>query len=191
MHFFSSAQFNNKTTWAACKRTQHCLSTTPNINWWMLYVASVCTPCWMLQRVVAQSLQRVKLFSQQLLTFLLFPDRQTIAQQCWIRLHSSSNIVGVTHTHYAWFTKTYGLYLSHDALQVPTWLELLHPFAHHCQHVRNNSQHCWRNNGGSCCVHLHTALSLFSSISGLETFFQFQTFPTSDLLTILLVALSS
>ena len=122
MHFFSSAQFNNKTTWAACKRTQHCLSTTPNINWWMLYVASVCTPCWMLQRVVAQSLQRVKLFSQQLLTFLLFPDRQTIAQQCWIRLHSSSNIVGVTHTHYAWFTKTYGLYLSHDALQVPTLL---------------------------------------------------------------------
>ena len=88
----------------------------------MLYVASVCTPCWMLQRVVAQSLQRVKLFSQQLLTFLLFPDRQTIAQQCWIRLHSSSNIVGVTHAHYAWFTKTYGLYPSHDALQVPTLL---------------------------------------------------------------------
>ena len=23
------------------------------------------------------------------------------------------------------------------------WPELLHPFAHHCQHARNNSQQCW------------------------------------------------
>ena len=38
------------------------------------------------------------------------------------RLHSSSNIVGATHVHYAWFTKTYWLYPSHDALQVPTLL---------------------------------------------------------------------
>ena len=37
--------------------------------------------------------------------------------------------------------------------------ELLHPFAHHCQHVRNNSQHCGRNNARSCCVRLHTALA--------------------------------
>ena len=33
-----------------------------------------------------------------------------------------------------------------------TWWELLHPFAHHCQHARNNFQHCWRNNVGGCCV---------------------------------------
>ena len=78
--------------------------------------------CLMLLRVVAQSLQLVKLFSQQLPTFLLFPDRRTVAQQCWIRLQSFSNIVGATHTHYAWFTKTYGLYPSHNALQVPTLL---------------------------------------------------------------------
>ena len=78
--------------------------------------------CWMLLRVVAQSLKPVKLFSQQLPTFLLFRDRRSVAQQCWIRLHSSSNIVGATHAHYAWFTKTYGLYPSHDALQVPTLL---------------------------------------------------------------------
>ena len=37
--------------------------------------------------------------------------------------------------------------------------ELLHSFPHHCQHARNNSQHCWRNNVGSCCVRLHAALS--------------------------------
>ena len=67
-------------------------------------------------------LKSVKLFSQQLPTFLLFRDRPSVAQQCWIRLHSSSNIVGATHAHYAWFTKTYGLYPSHDALQVPTLL---------------------------------------------------------------------
>ena len=78
--------------------------------------------CWMLLRVVAQSLKPVKLFSQQLPTFLLFRDRRSVAQQCWIRLHSSSNIVGATHAHYAWFTKTYGLYPSHNALQVPTLL---------------------------------------------------------------------
>ena len=30
--------------------------------------------------------------------------------------------------------------------------ELLHPFAHHCQHAHNNSQHCWR-----CCVRFHAA----------------------------------
>ena len=75
-----------------------------------------------LLRVVARSLKPVKLFSQQLPTFLLFRDRRSVAQQCWIRLHSSSNIVGATHAHYAWITKTYGLYSSHDALQVPTLL---------------------------------------------------------------------
>ena len=37
-------------------------------------------------------------------------------------MHSSSNIVGAAHVHYAWFTKTYGLYPSHDALQVLTLL---------------------------------------------------------------------
>ena len=87
-----------------------------------LHVAFVCTPCCMLLDVVAQSLKPVKLFSQQLSTFLLFCDRRSVAQQCWIRLHGSSNIVGATHAHYAWITKTYGLYSSHDALQVPNLL---------------------------------------------------------------------
>ena len=123
----------------------------------------------------------IPLFRQQLPTFLLFRSE---AQQCWIRLHSTSNIVGVTHAPYACITKTYGLYSSHDALHVPNLLgvvasvctplptrtqqlptllgvvasvctplptctqefptllaqhcwELLHPFAHHCQHARS------------------------------------------------------
>ena len=78
--------------------------------------------CWMLLRVVARSLKLVKRFSQQLPTVLLFRDRRRVAQQCWIRLHNSSNIVGAAHAHYAWFTRTYGLYPSHDALQVPKLL---------------------------------------------------------------------
>ena len=76
----------------------------------------------MLLCVVALSLKPVKLFSQQLPTFLLFRDRRSVAQQCWIRLHSSSNFVGAMHAHYAWITKTYGLYSFHDVLQVPNLL---------------------------------------------------------------------
>ena len=33
--------------------------------------------------------------------------------------------------------------------------ESLRPFAHHCEHGNNNSQHCCPNNAGSCCVRLH------------------------------------
>ena len=56
----------------------------------MLHVASVCTLCYMLLGVVAQSLKPVKLLRQQLPTFLLFLDRRSVAQQCRIRLYSSS-----------------------------------------------------------------------------------------------------
>ena len=109
--------------------------------------------CWMLLIVVAQSLKTVKLFSQQLPTFLLFRDRRGVAQQCWIRLYSSSNIVRATHAHYAWFTKPYGLYPSHDVLQVPTLLGVV---ASVCTPLptwtQNNSQHCCVNNVGRRCV---------------------------------------
>ena len=122
--------------------SQHC---------WMLHVASVCTPCCMLLEVVvvvAQSLKPVKLFIQQLPTFLLFRDRRSVAQQCWIRLHSSSNIVGATYARYTWITKTYRLYSSHDALQVP---DLLGVVASVCTPLPTRTQHlptllaqqCW------------------------------------------------
>ena len=103
----------------------------------MLHVASVCTPCCMLLDVVAQSLKPVKLFNQQLPTFLLFRDRRSVAQQCWIRLRSSSNIVGATHAHYAWFTKTNGCILPTMLCRSQHCWELLHRFAHHCQHARS------------------------------------------------------
>ena len=75
-----------------------------------------------------ESLKPVKLFSRQLPTFLFFRDRRSVAQQCWILLHSSSNIVGATHAHYAWITKTYGLYSSHAALKVPNLLGVVASF---------------------------------------------------------------
>ena len=51
----------------------------------------------------------------------LFCDHRSVAQQYWSRLDSSSNIVGprtcITHG-----LQSYGLYPSHDTLQVPTFL---------------------------------------------------------------------
>ena len=79
------------------------------------------TCCWMLLRVVAQSLKPIKLFSQQLPTFLLFGDRRSVVQHCWIRFQSSSNIVGAKHANYTWFTLV--------GCILPTM---------HCR-----SQHCW------------------------------------------------
>ena len=80
-------------------------------------VACYCT----LFGVVAQSLKPIKHLSQQLSTFLSFRDHQSIAQQCWIHVHSSSNIVGATCTHYRWFTKSYGLYPSLQGARVAQW----------------------------------------------------------------------
>ena len=129
--------------------------------------------CWLLLRVVAQSLKPVKLFSQQLPTFLLLRDRRSVAQQCWIRLHSSSNIVGATHAHYAWITKTYGLYSSHHALQVPNLLGVVasvcRPLPTRTQQLPTllAPQQCWdllrpfarslRSQGSLFCIYLACA----------------------------------
>ena len=53
---------------------------------------------------VAQTLKLLKLFSQQLPSFF-FCSVITHAEhnaQCWISLHSSSNIVGAMHAHHTW-----------------------------------------------------------------------------------------
>ena len=92
----------------------------------------------MLLRVVAESLKPVKLFSQQLPTFLLFRDRRSLVQQCWIRLHSSSNIVGTTHSHYERFTKTYRVvsFPRRTAGSIIVGSSCIR-FAHYCQHARS------------------------------------------------------
>ena len=92
--------------------------------------------------------ETAQLFSQRLPTFLLFRDHRSVVQQCWMRLHSSSNIVGAMHAHYAWFTKTHGLYPSHDALQVLTLLGVVAsvctPLPTHTQQLPTLlHQQCW------------------------------------------------
>ena len=127
--------------------------------------------CLMLLHVVAQSLKSVKLFSQQLPTFLWFRDRRSVAQQCWIRLHSSSNIVGATHAHYAWFTKTCGLYSSHDALQVPTLFGVV---ASVCTTLPTRTQRCWellRRFARSLKVEPRSTSRLSSALSILPLFY--------------------
>ena len=101
--------------------SQHC---------WMLHVASVSTSCCILLDVVGQSLKPVKLFSHQLPTFLLFRDRRSVAQQCWIPLHSSSNIAGATYAHTHGLQRLMGFILPTMHCRSQYCWELLCPFAH-------------------------------------------------------------
>ena len=77
-----------------CKRTQHCWPTIPDIVECYLMcpfthpVACFCV----LLGVVARRLKLVKVLSQQLLTFFLFRDHRSVAQQCCIRLHDSHSL---------------------------------------------------------------------------------------------------
>ena len=90
-HFFSRvfATLNivMRTTWAPCKRTQHC---------WMLHVVFVCKSCCTLLRKV-----KVKLLSQRTTpnTFIPWTPKRT-EKQCWIRLLSYFNIVGAIHAQF-------------------------------------------------------------------------------------------
>ena len=114
--------------------------------------------CWMLLRVL-RSLKPVKLFSQQLPTFRLFRDRRSVAQQCWILLHNSSNnLLGPRMLITRGLQRLMVCILPTMNCRSQTCWELLHPFAHHCQRTRNNSQHCCANNVRSCCARLHAAL---------------------------------
>ena len=63
---------------------------------WMLHVASVCTPYCMLLHVVAVSLRVV---GQSFKPVRLLSQLPYTAEQCWICLHSFSNIVGATHVY--------------------------------------------------------------------------------------------
>ena len=104
-------------------------------HFWMLHVASVCTPNCMLSRVVAQSLKPVKVLSQQLLTFLLLRDRRSMAQQCWIRLPQLFQHCW-SHAH-----------VLHIVCKVLWVVSFGFPW---CTAIPNIA--------GSCCSHLHTIL---------------------------------
>ena len=72
------------------------------------------TCCCVLLGVDAQSLKPVKCLSQQLILFLLFRDRRSVVNSRELHVVSLE------------FTEFYGLYPSHDVLQVPA---MLRPFA--------------------------------------------------------------
>ena len=115
--------------------------------------------CWMLLCVVAKSLKPVKLFSQLLPTFLLFRDHRSVAQQCWIVCIALPTLLGPSTLSTHGLQRLMGCLLPTMHFRSQHCWELLHPFAHHCQYARNNSQHCWRNNVRSCCVRLHATLA--------------------------------
>ena len=103
--------------------------------------------CGMLLGVVAKNLKTVKPpnipfvpWSSRCSTTMLDPFAQLL-QHFW----GHARVLHVVSFEYA---KSYGLYPSQNALQVQHCWELLHSFAHHCQHGPNNSQHCWAV--GSC-----------------------------------------
>ena len=112
--------------------------------------------CWMLLRVVAQSLRPVKLFSQQLATFLLFRDRRSVCTALPTLLGPRTFIMHGLQRFIGCILPTMHCRSQH-------WWPVLHPFVHHCQHARNNSQHCWRNNVGSCCIRLYTTANMHTT----------------------------
>ena len=113
----------------------------------------------MLLDVVAcccESLKPVKPFRQQLPTFLLFCDRRNVVQQCWIRFHGSSNIVGgnarslYKDLWVVFFSRCTAGPRLFGSCCIP-----LHTTAN--THATTPNINCWRNNVGSCRARLHAA----------------------------------
>ena len=79
--------------------------------------------------------------------------------QCLICLHSSSNIVAATHANYSWSLKSYGLYPSYEALQVPILLGVVAsvstPLPTRTQQLPTLlGQQCWELLRRSVCTQL-------------------------------------
>ena len=98
---------------APCKRTQYCWATTPKIvGCYMLRTsAHPVACCCVLLRAVAQSFETGQTFKPTTPNISFDPWAPKVVQQCWIRLHSSSNIGGATHSHYTWSQSLMGCIL--------------------------------------------------------------------------------
>ena len=70
-----------------CEQTDATLLTNNSQHCWMLHVASVCTPCRMLLRVVAQSLKPFKRLAPCKRTQPYWPKTPNIVGSCCARLH--------------------------------------------------------------------------------------------------------
>ena len=132
----------------------------------MLHVASVCTTCCMLLDDIVcccakfETGQIFQLTSPNISFVPWSPKRSATMldpfaqffQHCWGHARS--------------FRIVYKDLWAVSFPRCTAGLGVLHPFAHHCQHARNNSQHCCANNVGSCCVRLHAAYNSLSTVQG-------------------------
>ena len=117
---------------APCKRTQYCWATTPKIvGCYMLRTsAHPVACCCVLLRAVAQSFETGQTFKPTTPNISFDPWAPKVVQQCWIRLHSSSNIGGATHSHYTWSQSLMGCTFARcTAGPQHCWELMLRPFA--------------------------------------------------------------
>ena len=92
----------------------------------------------------------VKLQSQQVPTFLWFRGQRRVAQQCCIRLHSTSNNVAPAHAHYMPRIHTNTCEQEIDMAPRRIWKTSQSPLYSHpkTQHVM------------TCCERLHTSANI-------------------------------
>ena len=165
-----------------------CWPITPNIaGFYMLRpFAHPVTCCFVLLGIVAQSLKPVKRLSQQVPTFLLFRDQRSVAQQCWIPAfvqifqHCQGHARALHMVSFK-FTMSYGLYPSHDALQVPTLLGVVAPVCTQLPTRTHQRQHCWANNVESSLRPLHLLsirLYTFFIAENIDTHLSYKTLST-------------
>ena len=137
-----------------CKRTQHCWLTTPNI-----VGCYSCVPLHTLLHVAECYQEWLCKPSTPNISFV--PYLQSETQQCWIRLHSSSNFVGASHAPKMAvefkFTKSHGVVsfpLSTAGPNIVGFVASIYGLIHLWT---QQSLYCWPNNVGSCCVRLPEA----------------------------------
>ena len=80
-----------------CVQTDATLLTSNSQHCWMLHVASICTPYYMLLDVVAQSLKPVKLLAQWKRTQHCWLTTPNIVGSCCARLHVALQLQFTVH----------------------------------------------------------------------------------------------
>ena len=82
----------------------------------------------------------------------IYRDRWKVVQQCWIRFHSFTNIVGATHAHNTMHCRSqhcWELIVASVCTPLPTWMQQLPTLL---------AQHCWELIVASVCTPLPTRM---------------------------------
>ena len=157
----------------------------------MLHVASVCSPCYLLLRVVGncctkfETGQAFELTSPNISFVPWSPKRSATMLDPRVCTDLPTLLARATHAHYTWYPSSLqclmGCILPTMHCRSQHCWEWLHPFAHNCQHGRSNSQHCWANNVGSSLRPLHVLsirLYAFLLAENIETHLGYKTLST-------------